>query len=107
MLHLSNRLVAATAAVAASLVTLAVGTAPALAETVSIPVRYTDLDLSTASGTATLNRRIAIAADRICGPKSMMNHFEIISCRHVVIVAAQKEVSAVRAKRAAVVVAQR
>lgn len=107
MFALNNRFVAATAAVAASLVTLAIGTAPARAETVNVAVRYADLDLSTARGTATLNRRIALAADTICGPSSRVNHFEIAQCRRTVIASAQQDVRLVQAKQASVVLAAR
>jgi UrcA family protein len=40
---------------------------PAMAETVSVPVRFADLDLSTADGQHVFNRRIAAASRKICG----------------------------------------
>jgi UrcA family protein len=40
---------------------------PAVAETVKTTVLYDDLDLSTASGMATLEGRVQGAAKRICG----------------------------------------
>lgn len=40
---------------------------PALAETVSVPVRYGDLDLSSADGQRAFSRRIAAAGRMICG----------------------------------------
>ncbi|KRA84002.1 UrcA family protein [Altererythrobacter sp. Root672] len=47
--------------------TLAISTAPASAETRSIPVQYTDLNLNSPEGMATLEGRIEAAAKRICG----------------------------------------
>lgn len=40
---------------------------PAMAETISVPVRYGDLDLSTAEGQRSFDRRIAAASRQICG----------------------------------------
>lgn len=40
---------------------------PAMAETVSVPVRYGDLDLSTSEGQRSFDRRIAAASRQICG----------------------------------------
>ena len=40
---------------------------PAMAETVSVSVRYADLNLSTAEGQQVFNRRIAAAGRQICG----------------------------------------
>lgn len=40
---------------------------PAMAETVSVPVRYSDLDLSSVDGQRALDRRIAFASRTICG----------------------------------------
>lgn len=40
---------------------------PAMAETMSVPVRYGDLDLSTAEGQRSFDRRIASATRVICG----------------------------------------
>lgn len=41
--------------------------AAAMAETMSVPVRYGDLDLSTPQGQRSLERRIAAASRMICG----------------------------------------
>ncbi len=40
---------------------------PAMAETVSVPVRYADLDHSSADGQRAFNGRIAAAGRQICG----------------------------------------
>lgn len=40
---------------------------PAMAETVSVPVRYADLNLASADGQQAFNRRIAAAGQKICG----------------------------------------
>jgi len=58
----------AVAAVAAGLATVAFAAAPAAAgELESVQVQYQDLNLSHASGRATLDRRISSAARRLCG----------------------------------------
>jgi UrcA family protein len=41
---------------------------PAAAETMSVAVQYSDLDLSSPAGLAALERRIEAAAKRICVP---------------------------------------
>lgn len=46
---------------------LAAFSTPASAETITIAVPYGDLDLSSAAGIATLEGRIAAAAEKICG----------------------------------------
>ena len=46
---------------------LAVNTAPAAAQSMSIDVDYSDLDLTSPQGQATLDKRIAGAARKICG----------------------------------------
>jgi UrcA family protein len=40
---------------------------PAMAETVSVSVRYADLNLASAEGQQAFNRRIAAAGRQICG----------------------------------------
>ena len=52
-----------TAALALSLL----APAAAMAETMSVPVRYGDLDLSSAEGQRSFERRIAAASRMICG----------------------------------------
>lgn len=44
---------------------------PAMAETVSLSVRYSDLDLSNPSGQKVFARRIAAASRHICGAADM------------------------------------
>lgn len=56
------------AGLAAALVAGAMVSAPvSAAEGHSVMVRYSDLDLSTAEGQATLERRLHKAAERVCG----------------------------------------
>ena len=60
--------VLAVAAVAAGLATAAFAAAPAAAgELDAVQVQYQDLNLSHASGRATLDRRISAAARQLCG----------------------------------------
>ena len=63
------------ASVAAGLVTFAM--APAHAE-ISAPrtavVSYSDLDLNSDDGQARLRKRIAFAAQTVCGPADMLNY---------------------------------
>jgi UrcA family protein len=57
--------------------------APAAAE--GMAVAYADLDLSTRSGVATLNRRILTAVETACGPQSdadLHGKNAIAACRH-------------------------
>ena len=63
------------ASVAAGLVTFAM--APAHAEIGaprSVVVRYSDLDLTSENGQARLHKRIAFAAETVCGPADMLNY---------------------------------
>jgi UrcA family protein len=57
----------ATKTATAALMLAVLAPIPAMAETVSVPVRYGDLDLSTAEGQRTFDRRIAAASRSICG----------------------------------------
>jgi UrcA family protein len=66
------RKVIVTSALAA--LSLAALSTPASAETVSIVVPYGDLNLSSAKGMATLERRVERAIDRICGNDSRPLH---------------------------------
>jgi UrcA family protein len=58
-------------AIAASLVAVALSTAPALAYSTSpnVIVRFDDLNLDGAAGVATLYRRLHVAAEKVCGPR--------------------------------------
>ena len=58
----------ALAAVAFAGMALASDARAAQPDTGSAVVRYSDLDLKTDAGVATLQHRVAEAADRICGP---------------------------------------
>ncbi|HYZ47279.1 MAG TPA: UrcA family protein [Sphingomonas sp.] len=63
------------ASVAAGLVTFAA--IPAHAEIGaprSVLVRYSDLDLTSETGKARLNKRIAFAAETVCGPADMLSY---------------------------------
>ena len=44
---------------------------PAMAETVSVPVSYGDLNLASAEGQRAFDRRIAVASRAICGAADM------------------------------------
>lgn len=54
-------------AIAAFGLALAASAAPAAAQSMSIDVDYSDLDLTSPQGQATLDKRIAGAARKICG----------------------------------------
>lgn len=41
----------------------------------SVAVNYTDLDLKSESGQAQLKKRVAFAAEIVCGPADTMNYF--------------------------------
>lgn len=63
------------ASITAGVATLAV--APAHAETSrpqSVMVSYADLDLKSDNGQARLKKRIAFAAETVCGPADMLNY---------------------------------
>lgn len=69
---LTKALLAATTAGVASLATV-----PAHAETSqpqSVLVSYADLDLKSENGQARLKKRIAFAAETVCGPADMLNY---------------------------------
>jgi UrcA family protein len=57
----------AAAALAAGLLTLGVAASPAMAQEISVRVSYADLNLASDSGREILDRRIANAADQLCG----------------------------------------
>ena len=54
------------------------------AEAVSISVQYSDLDLSTASGLATLEGRIERAASRICGRSEVRPLYKALAYKRCV-----------------------
>jgi len=51
---------------AASLLAMGIAAVPAAAETVSVSVKYADLNLASAQGVETLESRIAIAVKDVC-----------------------------------------
>ncbi len=91
-----TRTISALAAVAFTAGTLALSTpvraAPAEDQ---ISVRIGDLDLSSASGAATLDRRIRAAARQICGwvPASDLNmQRQVSNCQESVVTGAKQEI---------------
>jgi UrcA family protein len=64
------------ASTVAAAATFAVAPAHAgLAAPRSVAVPYTDLDLKTETGQTQLKKRIAFAAETVCGPADTMNYF--------------------------------
>jgi UrcA family protein len=64
------------ASTAAAAATFAIAPAHAeLGAPRSVAVPYTDLDLKTDTGQAQLKKRIAFAAEVVCGPADTMNYF--------------------------------
>jgi len=67
-------------------------------ETGSAVVRYGDLDLKTGAGVAAFERRVAKAADRVCGPvdsRSLADHDLFAACRAKAIADASPKVDSV------------
>ncbi len=106
MLTFKTRSIAGTAAVVATLLTVAVA-APVRAETVNVPVSYADLKLDTQAGIDTLERRVDRAADRICGRSQTGNSIQVSRCRQAVLTSVKPDVDAVLARHAPVVLAAR
>lgn len=68
------------ASVAAGLVTFAVAPAGAeLGAPRSVAVSYTDLDLSSSYGKGILKKRIAFAAQTVCGPVDRLSYYSVKS----------------------------
>jgi UrcA family protein len=64
------------ASVAAGLVTFAMGPAHAeIGAPRSMVVRFGDLDVGSASGKAVLAKRIAFAAETVCGPADQFSYY--------------------------------
>lgn len=106
MQTLKTRSIAGIASLAATAATIAFA-APVRAETVSIPVSYADLDLSTPEGARTLDRRVARAADKICGQSVTGDRFRPARCRAEVLNSAAVRIAEVRTKTAPVALAAR
>ena len=86
----------AAAAVAASLATLGVAAAPAVAAeaTESVTVSYADLNLTNDAGRAVLDRRIASAAAQLCGDHRVLElrwANAVEACRDATIDSAQAQ----------------
>lgn len=65
-------------------------------------VPYGDLDLASAGGTETLDRRLKAAANKVCGvtqAPGLVEHFAVRSCRADVLNAARPQVSKAMASR--------
>ena len=68
------------ASVAAGLVTFAISPAQAeLNAPRSVVVRYSDLDLKSDLGRSRLNKRIAFAAETVCGPADELSYYSRMS----------------------------
>ncbi|MDX3885351.1 UrcA family protein [Edaphosphingomonas haloaromaticamans] len=94
---IKNNSLAGFGAIVATVVTLAAAT-PLRAETVSQPVSYSDLDLSTDAGVATLKSRVSRAADRICGRTGNVPTVASARCRAKAIEGAKADMAMAVAK---------
>lgn len=75
------RIIPLSAALAAVLLAAPVSAEPAAASRTEI-VRTVDLDLGTAAGIATLDQRIRLAAETVCGPTSAVDLAGTNDSRH-------------------------
>lgn len=86
-------------ALAAAAVSLAIGGAPAVAQTGAFSVSYADLNLASPAGRATLDRRIGNAARAICGeaptPLDLRADRLVRACRAELTESARQQVSAI------------
>jgi len=80
MQTIKNRSIAAFGAVVATFATV-VAASPARAETRTVTVSYADVDLGSAAGNAALDRRIRVAAARVCGPMDLQFRAQVAACR--------------------------
>lgn len=103
MLTIANRSIAATAAVFGALLSVAAAN-PAQAETVSIPVSYSGLNLSSPADAAVLDRRISHAADKACG-NDQINRFRVAECRKDAIVNAKADLKIAQSAPTGIVLA--
>ncbi|MGV3769870.1 MAG: UrcA family protein [Sphingobium phenoxybenzoativorans] len=104
MLTIANRSIAATAAVFAAVLSVT-AVSPVRAETVRVPVSYSDLDLSSPADAATLNRRISHAADQVCGTNDRINRFRVAECRKDAIMNAKANLKVAQSAPAGIVLA--
>ncbi|MBD3759906.1 UrcA family protein [Rhizorhabdus sp.] len=84
--------VAGTFAVVATFITVAAAT-PLRAETVSVPVAYSDLNVHSEAGAAQLDARIRKAAYQACGQSDVGSIIKVASCRRDAIVAAKAQLA--------------
>ncbi len=89
MLNLKNRSIAASAALVATVITLAAAT-PINAAT-PVKVAYGDLNLASAQGVQTFNGRVRVAAREVCNHG--VSAVDAASCRSRTIAAAQSKVA--------------
>jgi UrcA family protein len=80
MQTIKNRSLAAFGAVLATFATVAAAS-PARAETRTVVMSFSGVDLGSASGQATVDRRIRTAAIRVCGPMEFRSRNQILACR--------------------------
>lgn len=80
--------VAGTFAIVATFVTVAAAT-PLRAETVSVPVAYSDLNVHSEAGAAQLDARIRKAAYQACGQSDLGTAIKVANCRRDAIGAAK------------------
>lgn len=92
MLNLTNRSLAGTAALVATMITLAAAT-PLRAEAPIAKVAYGDLNLNTQAGVDTLNSRIHRAARKVCADNG--NFVQVARCRDAALASVKSQVAAV------------
>lgn len=95
MLTFTNRSLAGTAALVATMLTLAAAT-PLRAEAPSVKVAYGDLNLGTQAGVDALNSRIHHAARKVCTDNSG-NYAAVATCRSHAVATAKAQVAMVKA----------
>ena len=100
----------AAAVLAAGLVNLGIAAAPALAQSpASIEVSYADLNLASADGRDILDRRIAGAAEQLCGQSNAVEltwHAAVMACRSDTIALTQPQRNDAIGRRGTVEVSQ-
>lgn len=84
--------VAASFAVVATFITVAAAT-PLRAETVSVPVAYSDLNVHSEAGSAQLDARIRKAAYQVCGQSDVGTAIKVANCRRDAVGAARAKLA--------------
>ena len=92
MLNLTNRSIAGTAALVATMITLAAAT-PLRAEAPIVKVAYGDLNLATQAGLDALDGRIRRAARKLCADEG--NFAAVARCRDAALASARSQVATV------------